>query len=329
MLDSNPSSTPSSSSGSPPMGNPKLEGLNLPESIKAKAAELLRDIEGVPLRQRAALEAKFWNHASGLGLGFSHRDLMSMILDCTHQQVEIYHMLHNAPLAAAPLWDRMEGEERMSHHTAGKLLRAARKEAAASGGQISLEVAVIDVLREYDKNPGSKTPGGHIVRRKQITRLPKIDDLHVKPKKAKKYDPDSDGHRIFYANLREDIASFVAPRLGGTDPIIAEQIWKDFELGLKVLLDDFGIKVSRARSNNADADVNRKQIVEACRHLHMDPPKPGLPIDLASARAQKKKMAKLYHPDKVGGSEATRPQYEAVIEAFLVAEKYAEKFGSL
>ena len=40
------------------------------------------------------------------------------------------------------------------------------------------------------------------------------------------------------------------------------------------------------------------------------------------ANKQKRSLARLYHPDSHGGSEHTRAQYQAVIDAFLIVDQY-------
>lgn len=59
----------------------------------------------------------------------------------------------------------------------------------------------------------------------------------------------------------------------------------------------------------------------------MDPPKRGssLAATLAQANRQKRTLARLYHPDTNEGSDTTRPQFQAVIDAYLLVEQYVNE----
>ncbi len=299
--------------------------LNLIEEAKVALA-------GPSHKARAEAIGQVWEYYQGRRLGkHGEKPLMAELFGLqshTTQALAILRKLTDA--CSGPVYKLLDDGE-MNPGRAEQLLRDAKAQSKTSG--VDLEVAIGALVREYMSRPVTSFKGGYNVRQKPITSIPRLHDLKHKAKVTKKTTSraDPDGNRVFWSKLREDIARFISPKLEGVDPIIGEKLWRDFELGLKGYLDEFGVKVSRALSSEKELAggtkmISHSSVQNACKVLNITAPRPGKPVDLALAKKQKKRMVVLYHPDK--GNPATRPMYEQVIEAFIVIEQYAEQFSA-
>lgn len=281
------------------------------------------ELSSLSNRQKAVIEQDIW-----FLLGpykrkeMDRRKTLSLILGGSHQDYEQRFILLNAGEAGAPFWSRLDSGE-MSLYTAVRLYREAKSRAHRS--RTGLPEAVIYVLAEYDALPVSYLPGGGFVRKKTAKKIPRP----VTPPPRK---PVTESSKAFFVAVRQLASDYLAMRLKGLDEIVAEKLWREFEAELNALLEEFAKKVYRTnlaerRIHEAETEVNRPLIVKACRILCMDPPRPGAPIDRAHAKKNKAKLVRLYHPDAHGGDESMRPQYEAVLEAWSVVERYVEQHG--
>jgi hypothetical protein len=71
--------------------------------------------------------------------------------------------------------------------------------------------------------------------------------------------------------------------------------------------------------------VNRRQYIEACHILHIDPVGTNHPINVAEAKSAKRRLTRVYHPDVNGGDETMKQLYQATIDAYETIETYADQ----
>jgi hypothetical protein len=221
--------------------------------------------------------------------------------------------------AAAELWTRVEGE--MAIATAVDLLRTAKRLAPGATGA-KLAAVVAEVLREYDARPTTRTlPSGKVVRQRNTSRLPS----RFEPKKR----ADREGH-TFWTKLRPILGEYVQEYLADVEPAMADSLYRDFERDINSLCEEYQSKIARVKKKGTLVfSVSRRQVIEASATLSMDPPAPGAAVDLAAARRQQRRQAKLYHPDSHGGDVSLRAQYERVMQAYQILEQYQANLGSV
>jgi hypothetical protein len=110
----------------------------------------------------------------------------------------------------------------------------------------------------------------------------------------------------------------------GVDDLIKHELHNWLHNEIKSTIEEFARRASSARSQNSGmVEIGRRQVVSACRILHVDPPRPGQLPDMRKARTAKRLLARSYHPDANRGDEAMRQLYESVIDAYVVIETYA------
>jgi hypothetical protein len=85
-----------------------------------------------------------------------------------------------------------------------------------------------------------------------------------------------------------------------------------------------------SRQTPLNVALIRRQVREACRVLHVDPPLrltavPARFFD--QAKRQFRSLARTYHTD-TSGTDATRPQFEAVMEAWNVIQQFRDSLGA-
>lgn len=174
-----------------------------------------------------------------------------------------------------------------------------------------------------------------------IERELKLFDDQDRARYAEPEDPDDDGPPLpradlepkeFHHRLRKSLLAYMQPRLGSLPEHDREKLVDDFERDIKALIAQHGAKWQKlARVLTEQKRVSRQKFVNALRTLHMDPPRRGSPLEplVAQANKQKRTLARLYHPDSHGGSEHTRAQYQAVLDAFLIIEQYVSENPSV
>lgn len=227
---------------------------------------------------------------------------------------------------AAPLWERIDGPDRMGLNTALELARSARDEKTE---KVTLH-SVQAVLKEYDTWPSRKDQDGRSIKYRPLNKvLPmKWREGQRKGEKKGKKNEDNDTH--FWRNLRESLISFIGKKMEGLDPTIAHQQAKRMESDLKTMVEEWQSKLHSARihgfTNSVDTSVRRSAVLDACRTLSLDPPKVGQEANLKKARINKLRLAREYHPD-VNTQHDTRENYQAVIGAYKILEQYNEQFA--
>ncbi len=271
-------------------------------------------------KERASLEADIWSRVpKEIRVLTKHTGLVGYMQDrfeTPQSKARARQFLHSAGPAADPLWERVEGD--MTLHSALQIMQSARER--AENGE-DLAFAVQNCIAEYDNfGYASKSPDGKIVRR----RLP---GSNSPPPAASDPTP---GGRAFWSFLRTHVMEYIKTRLPDADQHTRDGVIRRFEVDLNVLLVDLQKEISKAPKQGLKATiaVSRKSIIQACIALNMKPPKVGQPVDMETARLQRRRHARAYHPDSHGGSEATREQYQAVIEAFKLLETYNESLGT-
>jgi hypothetical protein len=128
----------------------------------------------------------------------------------------------------------------------------------------------------------------------------------------------------FWKAVRRLSSGYVRTLLIGVPDEDVEESLRAFEVDLEVLFDHHRAKWGRLVRT---LSVSRSKLREALRTLHMDLPKRGQPLSslITQAGKQKRILARAYHPDMHGGSDVTRPMYQAVIEAYATVEQYVRE----
>lgn len=224
--------------------------------------------------------------------------------------------------ATRVLWERVEGD--MTLRTAQDILCAARKSPGSDGR--ALGGAVARELARYDALPYVRSVGaGKVSRQRSPLRAAR------KSWAGKSGGGDAVGMaetRAFWTDIRTRVVEHVKGRIVQEEHGVGAvyEIVRDLERDLLVLSDEYQGKIERARkwveSARAEPAVGRRAVIDACATLAMDPPEPGMPVDLKVARRHQRRQARLYHPDAHGGSEATRASYQRVMQAWETLERY-------
>jgi hypothetical protein len=208
--------------------------------IKTIVDQYKRGIDGSHLpvltqRRRAELERMLWSLAgSEIRRANSKRKWLRDLLGGPLPDFDIRYTLLDEDEAAEPLWNRIENDN-MSLWTAVKILRDARKDTKSSG--IDIAVTISTRLAEFDKGRVFITPKGKLGRKRK---LPPIRDAAAR--KSRKIPTDD---RSFWPALKASIVDFVAKKLVAVDPIVAERLYNDFDVALRVVFDEFQTKLNR------------------------------------------------------------------------------------
>lgn len=218
--------------------------------------------------------------------------------------------------AADPLWARVDAG--MPIGRTARVLRAARGRASRRNRE-AFRRAIEEELRKMDFRPAeevSATP---------TPILPTAGDTKdpFPPLPAPNL-----GAREFWQKIRQVLAEHMRPRLEFMPEHERDRLLDDFDRDIQAVCAQHSSKWQKsARGQQERQRVSRQHFTNALRVLHMDPPRRGAPLEpvLTQANKQKKTLARLYHPDSHGGSEHTRTQYQAVLDAFLVVEQYVSE----
>ncbi len=216
--------------------------------------------------------------------------------------------LLNAEPATLPLWKHID-ERTMTPSRAMETFRQAKLTAATE--DLPLAKALEIELDKYNRLPHVyHVEGGYTIRKPS----PEVVSKREGKKKPGAIDP-----KEFYSELKKRSAEFLLSRLGdNVDQLTVNRLTSEFNADLKSLFDEWQPKLNRIKSASSWTP-ERPAIIKACRTLMMDPPKPGTPVDLAKAKKQKKKLARVYHPDVSAGE--TSGAYQAVMEAYDILEQ--------
>jgi hypothetical protein len=265
-------------------------------------------------RERATIEYEIWERWTERT--DQRRVILRDLLGVNTSDSESRSSLKSCGSAANPLWDRVESKQ-MPLSTAADIVKAARAEARRS--PLTVGEIIEQKAREYDARPFTKKS-----RSGQVFRW----GPPQKPGFKSTSKPLTEDDRAFWKWIRENIGNYAKAKLQNVDPIVAEEAIKRFEVEMRAMIDDLQGRVSRAshegskRTQQGSFLIARESLSEACFTLSIDPPRWGAHVDIEKAQRQKKKLVQLYHPDKHGGDESLRPQYDKVLEAFQVIEDY-------
>jgi len=219
--------------------------------------------------------------------------------------------------AVGPLWDRIEKD--MTITTGYSLAIEAKK---TRGLRESEEEAVARVLASYDDRPVVRNLGdGKVTRHEKATALP------TGPASAAKTGRRKNGGTV-WTRLREIIGPYFAERLAGIEPTVVARERERFERDLQTLFEVTQSRLNTTRKDNQEplsGAVARRRFNDGCHAIKIDPPRgPITEAFMKKAKTRFRNLAREYHPDRRG--DATRPQYEAVIEAWGAIEHYYDQF---
>lgn len=289
---------------------PEIEALVL--DYKAREASLSE-------REKAEMEASIWTLVPTKGI--SRREFFKDLFGGKTTEYDNRQGLQRVGSLADPLWKRIDSKD-MPVFTAVDLLARAKKEAKKIGRPLQAVIAFR--VAEYDQFPYVK----HLASGFRL-RIPGSKE-RWKPE-TEEIKPPIEDDRAFWKMVRERILPFIQNKLKGADPIVAEQLFKNFEVELKGAMYRLQTKISKATHANRNEVkhgslfIDRNAVREACFLLAIDPPAFGKHVDLDKAVRKKRQLAQLYHPDKHGGDESLRPKYEQVMKAYDTLEEYNQQ----
>lgn len=273
-------------------------------------------------RERASLESQIWELVpsgkrpkGGIGAYFNQQ------FGVTNSSCRHRHQLHLAGDDANPLWAKLESG--MPLRTAVLILRQAQSSSRKT--RFPLHEEVERQLHRYESmGVQVKTTNGKVFRRSKAGsthRDPIPSQLEVETKKAVDV-------KNFWMAMRSMVASYINTKLDGYDSMEIDSVRRRVEADLNVFLTDMQDIIRRAPKGRIElVGVTRRQVIDACRALGMDPPPPGKPVDEKKAKLQRKLYSRQYHPDVHGGSEETRHLFQAAIEGFKIIERYNQELN--
>lgn len=221
-----------------------------------------------------------------------------------------YELENRMRLLKAPdaLWERVEQDMALS--TAVTLVTRARRE----------KRTVESMLAEYDSWPVHKhLEGGKVTRRPRLSSMAGVRQLSGAKSRVL--------NDTRWGKLRAILADYVADSLAGAHDETRARLSLSMERDLKTLIDSWREQISHAQRRLAREVVptGRREMLNACRVLLIEPPGPGKAPNLERARAQWRRLAKEYHPDK-RGSDVTRAEFENVQAAWQAIRSYVDEF---
>ena len=283
-------------------------------------------------RELAEREQALWEKILALKLrGNRHRgDLLQELAGVSSYQASQRLSLLQGGHVAEELWRRVEAKE-MALRTASELLLQAKRIAFTKGSEIAVELG--NAIHRYDKLPFVvQLPDGSFLRKARprkkgvAARRARAQTPRISTKKLLGEDGGDEG---FWSSVRRQTLGFLDSKLKSTDPVFKEQLVREFDVALRQLTNEFRSKVRSAASRDQVwakvGRITKDEVAKACAVLHVDPPFEGAEADLVQANRMKRKLLRAYHPDAHGGNDITRPQYEAVLRAYELLEKYNEQ----
>lgn len=129
--------------------------------------------------------------------------------------------------------------------------------------------------------------------------------------------------------LRAIVNSYLSTHLEPLDPATHHSVRARVIADLDMFLDamkfvDGHVRRAIDATASAQATMTRIEVKTACETLAIEPPPKGKPADLAVANAARKTLGRQYHPDRHGGEEGFREQFELVMQAYRTLEIYNE-----
>ncbi len=293
------------------------QGINIGAAVAA-LVERYRQPD-ITERDRALIERDIWEYMHGAVVRVhgvhARTPWLAGLLGQKAAAVSVRSRLLGHGSAADSLWERI---------LLGTMTLRRAAEMAAEMRNTGASLA--SLLAAYDSLPCTRVlPNGQVVRATSSTRLPRSPAQQTAASAPSLVGKNT---KVFWKSIRAQLAAHFAPRLEGLDPMATERVWTDFERELQVLVEGFTRKVKNLNMQRSGPGVTRRQVLDACEILGVDPPEPGAAIDLVEARKRQRAQAKVYHPDSNKGDHAMRAQFEAVNEAYQLLERYAEKHGT-
>lgn len=300
------------------------------DNLGAEAQRLIEHYMGISgtmsTHAKAQLERKIWNALGPDKRKEWTRDyFLRAVFGISTWESKNRAALLGAGDNGGELWRRIE-HERMSTHTAVNLMIEAKRQYAAWPKKYQLlSDALTPVLAAYDELPLVKTlSGGCIIRQADSHRVPRrkatpaLSSNGAIPKSPKE----------LYTAIRHMVAGYVAAQLDDVEDDLADQMYADFEIDLKLTVDTLREKMQTyrrvARDHKTLSEYTmRKRMREAFEELAMDPPRPSATIDIAQVKRQYRKLASIYHPDKTPGVDLSH-KFNAVTEAYHFICSYNE-----
>jgi len=279
-------------------------------------------------RQKAELESQLWasyTASSGKSSNGSSREWLVTVLGGKSRDYELRFTLWNAGEWVQPLWDLLENG--MPRTTAVRLMREARSNASLN--RVSLAVSLQAVLAAYNESGyEARTPEGKTYRR-------------TSPGQKSQQETESESNPIFDSDqfqitrskkFRDKLVALTSEYVRTSltdypniDVIEARRAVDDFTSFVREACEDLRRKISVMRSegrkDSKRQKVTRDQLRHACEVLGISVIYGHVP-DLRVAKRAMLKRARELHPDRHGGSEKTRAEYQAVIESYGVIETY-------
>ena len=226
---------------------------------------------------------------------------------------------------ADPLWGLLEGDLTLA--TAVRLLRCAQTRRVPPE---TLSQSLRRAIAEYYALPlqrhlGNGKVSRHGPQRPRGTGRTSGRTAREHPKRVAP-DPKPSGDGDFWKNLRSMCSEYARSRLPDHSDEQVDADLRILEADLKVVFEQFTDRVrNKLRDTPLTVVVARRQLTEACRVLLLDPPKDRQkppPAFFEKAKRQFKVLAREYHPDTSTGGEATRPQFESVMNAWNVLQQF-------
>lgn len=283
------------------------------DNLIARHRELVRD--GAPDRALAEIEYMISKNAPEAIPRSGHHMIQwaSKTLGQSQHSLSRRRELWIIGEAADVLWPRIEAG--MPLGRAQRVLMAARSRASSRRNRAAFRRAVEDELRKLDFLPTESANSPPQVPLPQAQTAIPFPSPELAP-------------REFWQRLRDVVSVHMRPRLEGVPEHERDRLMDDFDRDIQSVFAQHSAKWQKAsRLLQEQRRIPRQRFVNALRALHMDPPRRGAPLEpvLVQANKQKRTLARLYHPDSHGGSEHTRDQYQAVLDAFLVVEQYVSE----
>jgi hypothetical protein len=271
-------------------------------------------------KEKAALENQIWELVPS-PRALYRRDYLKQTLNIPPNESEARSKLYHGGAEAERLWELIHSRK-MALRTAADLFSKARQRSLSEN--LKLDDALDEAIEEYNSRPyGGTTQAG-------------IPYRFGEPKKRKQRvvttKPLASSDDSFWGTLQASLQEFVEKSVPNLDPGSAAILLKEFRTELKVLADQFQMKLRREAERTAfslptrSGSVTFKEVVRACELLHMDPPiKSGEAVDLSKAARQKRVLARNYHPDAAGDSPVLAEKYLIVMEAYETLEAYSKQ----
>lgn len=259
-------------------------------------------------RARSAVVPELFEYVP---VGEERRKFVAGVLSINEYTAELHSTLASAGDSVGALWERVDGDERMTMRTAVELLRKTRK--AYRVVSVS-EEQVKSTLAEYDKLP-SRVVDGHTVRAASAAAF--------RPGRKEKASPSSDvddTEQKFWRGIREAMAGYLQRKTVGLDPLVINQMFAEATADIDTMAKSWQSRLLRLGKR---IDVKQVEVTRACYTLSVSPPNKGKPVDINTARTNFKRLAREYHPD-TGGQGGDN--YNNVIAAWEVLQAYNAQF---